>query len=121
MRAALDESGSNPLRVSFLAERLGSEEAAIRPLLDKLSRIDWLCRASRAYYLLPETASCLAAEAQRIATESPAGLLTVGHFREATGISRHAAMPVLEFFDRIGLTRRVHEGREICQGWSSPW
>ncbi len=121
VRAVLDEAGLNPLRVSFLAERLGLEDATIRPLLDKLSRIDWLCRASRAYYLLPETAARLAAEAQRVAADGAAELLTVGHFREATGISRHAAMPVLEFFDRVGLTRRVHEGREICQGWSNPW
>ncbi len=121
MRAVLEGAGLDLLRVSVLAERLGSTEAAIRPLLDKVSRIDWLCRASRAYYLLPETAARLAAEAQRVAAEGAAGLLTVGQFREATGISRHAAMPVLEFFDRIGLTRRVHEGREICQGWSIPW
>ncbi len=121
VRAALADAGLNPLRVSLLAERLGLAEEAIRPLLDKLSCIDWLCRASRAYYLLPGIAARLAAEAQRVAAESAAELLTVGQFREATGISRHAAMPVLEFFDRIGLTRRVHEGREICQGWSSPW
>ena len=76
---------------------------------------------ARVLILLPETAARLAAEAQRVAADGAAGLLTVGHFREATGISRHAAMPVLEFFDQVGLTRRVHEGREICQAWSSPW
>ncbi len=54
---------------------------------------------------------------QRVAAESPSGLLTVGRFREATGMSRHATMPVLEHLDRIGLTRRIPEGRALCEQW----
>lgn len=119
VRALLDEAGLDPPRVSFLAERLGSDEACIRPLLDKLGRIGWLCRASSAYFILPGTADRIAAEVRRLAAESPTGLLTVGRFREATGMSRHATMPVLEFFDRVGLTRRVRDGREVCGRWSN--
>ena len=88
-------------------------DAGLDPLLDKLGRIGWLCRVSDAYFILPETVARLAAEARRVA-DNPAGLLTVGRFREATGIGRHATMPVLEHFDRTGLTRRVPEGRTMA-------
>ena len=117
IRGVLGAAGLDPLRVTFLAERLGLAEEQLRPLLDKLGRIGWLCRASRSYYILPEIVAQLAAHAQRVAEENPAGLLTVGRFREMTGISRHATMPVLEYFDRIGLTRRVNEGRRMRAGW----
>ena len=117
MRAVLGEAGLDPVRVSRLADRLGLDEAGVRPLLDKLGRIGWLCRASSAYYVLPETIAGLATLAQRVAAESPSGLLTVGCFREATGMSRHATMPVLEHLDRIGLTRRIPEGRALCEQW----
>jgi len=117
MRAVLGEAGLDPVRVSRLADRLGLDEAGVRPLLDKLGRIGWLCRASSAYYILPETIAGLATLVQRVAAESPAGLLTVGRFREATGMSRHATMPVLEHLDRIGLTRRIPEGRTLCEQW----
>ena len=112
IQRVLGEAGLDPLRVSFLAERLGRTEAELRPLLDKLGRIGWLCRVSDAYFILPETVARLAAEARRVA--DPAGLLTVGRFREATGIGRHATMPVLEHFDRTGLTRRIPEGRTVA-------
>ncbi len=118
IRGVLDAAGLDPLRVAFLAERLGLDEEQLRPLLDKLGRIGWLCRASRSYFILPEVLARLAAQAQRVADGNAARLLTVGQFRDATGISRHATMPVLEFFDRVGFTRRVNEGRQIRESWS---
>lgn len=111
--AALLAAGSDPLRLTVLAERLGVEASALQPLLDKLARVGWLCRASASYYLLPEVAAGLADAARRVAAESATGLLTVGRFRDATGIARHATMPVLKYFDRIGLTRRMPESRKI--------
>jgi selenocysteine-specific elongation factor len=113
VRAARAGAGADPLRVSFLAKRLASDETELRPLLDKLGRIGWLCRVSPAYFVLPETAAGLADAARRVAAEHPDGLLPVRRFREATGISRHATMPMLKYFDRIGLTRRVPEGRML--------
>ena len=115
VRAALEASGRDPLRVTVLTERVASNEAEVRPLLDKLGRIGWLCRVSPAYFVLPATAADLADDARRVAAENPERLLTVGRFREATGISRHATMPILEYFDRIGLTRRVREGRILSE------
>ncbi len=117
IRAVLGEAALDPMRVSRLADRLGLDEAAVRPLLDKLGRIGWLCRVSHAYYVLPGTMDRLAALMQRVAAESATGLITVGRFREAAGMSRHATMPVLEHFDRAGLTRRLPDGRAIRGQW----
>ena len=36
-------------------------------------------------------------------------------FRDATGIGRNLAIEVLEYFDRVGFTRRSHEGRRILK------
>lgn len=95
------------------------DEDEVRPLLDKLGRIGWLCRASRAYYILPDVLARLAARAQAVAEGNPAQLLTVGQFREATSVSRHATMPVLECFDQAGFTRRLNEGRQVREAWSA--
>ena len=51
--------------------------------------------------------------AEKVAAEHPEGLLTVGNFREAAGIGRNMTMPVLEHFDAVGFTTRIHEGRRI--------
>ena len=106
--AALD-----PPRLSAIAERLRLTEEEIKPLLEKLARMGELRRASKVYFILPAVVAGLAVHAQACAQAHPEGILTVGQFREATGISRHATMPVLEFFDRLGFTRRHQDGRRI--------
>ena len=49
------------------------------------------------------------------------GTLEAAYFRDALGIGRKRAIQILEFFDRIGYTRRVrnaHVLREDC-GWTA--
>ncbi|GJE77148.1 selenocysteine-specific translation elongation factor [Methylorubrum suomiense] len=106
-------AGRDQHRLSRLAERLGHEPDEIRPLLDKLGRIGWLRRVSKAYYVLPEAVADLAGVAETVAGEHPEGLLTVGNFRAAAGIDRHITMPLLEHFDAAGFTTRLGEGRRI--------
>jgi len=113
--AALRMAGLDPPRVALLAERLAMQEAELRPLLATLARLGRLRAVSAQYGVLPEVLGGLAVRAAAAAGE--AGLLTVGPFRTATGIARHATLPVLEFFDRVGFTRRVPEGRRLAQGW----
>ena len=38
---------------------------------------------------------------------NPLPILTVARFRDASGLGRKRAVQMLEFFDRIGLCRRV--------------
>ncbi len=104
-------------RVTALAETLGLAPEELQPVLNKLSRIGWLERVSKAYFMLPETLGRLASEAERVAASHPQKLLTVGNFREATGVNRHMAHPVLEYFDRAGFTRRVKAGRVLRAAW----
>ena len=108
MRAALD-----PPRTGFLAETMRLQEEELKPLLEKLARMGKLRRVSKGYFVLPDVAARLAIAAQGCAMEHAEKILTVGQFREATGISRHATMPMLEFFDRVGFTMRHQDGRRI--------
>ena len=111
--AVLRPAALDPPRLSAIAERLRLTEEEIKPLLEKLARMGELRRASKVYFILPDVVAELAVHAHACAQAHPEGILTVGQFREATGISRHATMPVLEFFDRLGFTRRHQDGRRI--------
>ena len=52
-----------------------------------------------------EPAASDSAEVQR--ASNPLPILTVARFRDASGLGRKRAVQMLEFFDRIGLCRRV--------------
>ncbi len=110
---ALGQCGLDPPRLSTIAEMLRLTEGEIKPLLEKLSRMGELTRVSKAYFLLPEIVARLAHEVRDCVRARPEAIVTVGQFREATGVSRHATMPILEFFDRIGFTRRHQDGRRV--------
>ena len=47
------------------------------------------------------------------------GIIATAEFRDAIGIGRKRAIQVLEFFDRVGYTRRVPQGRIVRadSGW----
>ncbi len=113
IRDALQDSGMDQPRVALLAERLQMPEAELLPLLRKLGGIGWLCRVSPSYFVLPCALSRLAQAAQAVAESGSEGILTVGRFREATGIGRNVTMPVLEFFDKVGFTVRRANGRVV--------
>ena len=103
----------DPPRLGVVAEGLRLGEDELRPLLEKLARMGKLRRASKVYFVLPDVVTRLAAAAEGCARAHPQSILTVGQFRETTGIARHATMPLLEFFDRVGFTTRHQDGRRI--------
>ena len=109
----LEQRGLDPLRLSALAETLRLPEGALKRVLEKLSRMGELTRVSGTYFVLPATLARLAHAARDCTRAHPDAILTVGQFREATGVARHATMPILEFFDRVGYTRRHQDGRRL--------
>ena len=103
----------DPPRLSMIAETLRVTEDELKPLLERLGRMDRLKRVAKVYFLLPEVIDRLADAARACTNAHPEAVITVGAFRETTGISRHAVMPVLEFFDRVGFTSRHQDGRRL--------
>jgi selenocysteine-specific elongation factor len=55
----------------------------------------------------------LAVRAHALALADPNKRLNVKELRESTGISRHLSVPLVEYFDHIGLTRRDEVGRHF--------
>ena len=110
---ALRAHDVDPPRVSMIAAALRTSEDELKPLLEKLGRLGRLRRVAKVYFILPDIISRLADAARDCAEAHPEAIITVGAFRENTGISRHAVMPLLEFFDRVGFTSRHQDGRRL--------
>ena len=95
--------------------------ANLRPAMARLARSGHLYQVVKDLYLDEATAARLAALVRRLALENkepvdsaevqrasnPLPILTVARFRDASGLGRKRAVQMLEFFDRIGLCRRV--------------
>ncbi|MDY7548534.1 SelB C-terminal domain-containing protein [Glaciimonas sp. CA11.2] len=118
--ASLEAAGFSPPWVRDLAREHGAGEAEVRDLLCKLakraevsqivkdlfyhpSKIDDLARIVAVLANDIDEAGCVAS------TGAKARLVSAAAFRDATGIGRKRAIQLLEFFDRVGYTRRLKD------------
>ncbi|HMA11900.1 MAG TPA: selenocysteine-specific translation elongation factor, partial [Steroidobacteraceae bacterium] len=111
IRPRLEESAFDPPWVRDLARLAGQDEASMRRLLQKLARQGKLYQVVRDLFYLPEAVAQLAALVQDL--EHASGETRAAEFRDRSGLGRKRAIQVLEFFDRVGYTRRVREAHRL--------
>ena len=111
IRPWLVEAPIDPPWMRDLAKRAGRDEASMRRLLQKLARQGKLYQVVRDLFYLPEAVAGLAAWVQEL--EHACGETRAAEFRDKSGLGRKRAIQVLEFFDRVGYTRRVREAHRL--------
>jgi selenocysteine-specific elongation factor len=90
---------------------LGHDEATVRALLRKMARLGLLHQVVRDLFYPDSVIRRLAAMLVQLADADP--VITVAAFRDAVGLGRKRSIQLLEYFDRIGLTRRFGDRRQI--------
>ena len=101
----LADGGFDPAWVRDLAKDCGASEPVVRQTLASLARRGLTFQVVKDLYYPAATIEKLAALA-RNCVDGPEGLQAAS-FRDATGLGRKRAIQLLEFFDRVGYTRRV--------------
>jgi selenocysteine-specific elongation factor len=109
----LAEAGLRPPRVRELAEALGLDPDAADRLLGRLERFGLLIRVAPNRFFLPQTVMALGEIAEALAADAEAGGFTAAMFSQRSGIGRNLTIQVVEYLDRIGVTRRIGEYRHI--------
>lgn len=109
VQQALDQNWPRPARLKDVAARLGTDEPALAELLSaRARRGDILRIADRVY----ATLACgkLLVDAFNQAGGTSGGVVSVATYRDYAGLNRREAVQVLEYFDRVGYTRRRVDG-----------
>ncbi|MBA4175992.1 MAG: selenocysteine-specific translation elongation factor [Leptothrix sp. (in: Bacteria)] len=110
----LDEGGVHPPRLSemLLRDRSLRKDQVMR-VLQRLERMGKVHAVGAEYFIQTPHLLQLAAHAHALAEADEHKRLNVKALREATGISRHLSVPLVEYFDQIGLTKRDDLGRHF--------
>ena len=103
----LEAGGFDPPWVRDLARLQNEPEDRVRQLLRKLLRRGDVAQVVKDLFYHPAQIRVLAQLAAEVATQ--AGGLNAAAFRDATGLGRKRAIQILEFFNRVGFTRRVRD------------
>lgn len=114
-RVLLDRASepNNPPRVRDIARELGEDEPAIRKLFVRLASQGEVYKVAHDHYFLPATVDALA----RIVADLQIGdgVARAAAFRDRIRVGRKVAIQILEFFDRVGYTRRLGDEHRIIQ------
>jgi len=113
LQPLLDAAPCNPPRVRDIANASGVSEGRVRELLKRVARVGAVYPVAHDHYFSATAVSALAAAVGDIAAR--AGTVRAADLRDAIGGGRKVAIHILEFFDRVGYTRRVRDAHCLRQ------
>jgi selenocysteine-specific elongation factor len=105
-----------PPRVREIAAALRLEPEVVERFLTRVERLGHVARVASNRFFLPETLASLAEIARELADGSPDGTFTAATFKDRSGVGRNVAIEILEFLDKMGVTRRLGDARIILRG-----
>jgi len=107
LKPLLDAQPFAPPRVRDVAHASGTAEDVVRQLFRRVARAGELYPVAHDHYFTADTVARLAALVAELNTEQ--GAVRASALRDRIGGGRKVAIHILEFFDRIGYTRRVRD------------
>jgi len=108
---ALAANGVRPPRVRELVDLVGIALDRLESFLARAEQLGWVHRVAENRYFLPATLHELERIAEHLAAGCTDGTFAAADFNRASGIGRNLTIRVLEYFDRIGTTRRHGDRR----------
>ena len=103
----------NPPRVRDVARSLGLEEERARRLCKLLVGQGELFLVAHDHYFPRESVAELAAILRDL--NAGDGEARAATFRDRIGTGRKVAIQILEFFDRVGMSRRIGDSHRVFQ------
>jgi selenocysteine-specific elongation factor len=110
---ALAADGVRPPRVLELVERVRIALAPMKSFLARAEQLGWVHQVAENRYFLTATLHELQLIAEQLAGEYPDGTFSAADFNRMSGIGRNLSIQVLEYFDRIGITQRQGDRRNL--------
>ncbi|MBK7900280.1 MAG: selenocysteine-specific translation elongation factor [Azonexus sp.] len=107
LKPLLDAAPYGPPRVRDMARASGLAEDTVRALMKRVARLGEAYPVAHDHYFTAESIADLARRVAALATRD--GAARAAPLRDEIGGGRKVAIHILEFFDRVGYTRRVRD------------
>jgi selenocysteine-specific elongation factor len=107
----------DPPRVRDIARATGMAEGEVRTLLKRVARVGEVTLVAPDHFFLTDAVAQMADQAAELIAQH--GAARAAEFRDRIGTGRKVAIQILEFFDRVGFTRRVRDDHLLRR--DNPW
>jgi selenocysteine-specific elongation factor len=116
VRPLLAGGGLRAPRVREIAAALTLQPESVERLLNRVARLGRVVKVADNRFFLPETMARLVEIACEAGEASPDDAFTAATFNERSGIGRNLTIQILEYLDKIGITRRTGDTRVVLTG-----
>ncbi|NKC10869.1 MAG: selenocysteine-specific translation elongation factor [Gammaproteobacteria bacterium] len=115
IRPYLERATDKPPTLPDLAKSLSLDPMRLRAMAERAVGAGILAHVNaNRFFTLPRLRE-LAHMAEQLANQHSTEGFTAAAFRDVSGIGRNATIELLEYFDRVGLTRRIGNIRRLQQ------
>ncbi len=111
IRVILEAEGARPPTAAEMALTLKTPVRAVKALLVRAAQQHLAWRVSEERFALPGTVHTWAAHASALAGPDRGQRFKATDYRDRAGVGRNLSIEILEFFDRVKLTRRLGDAR----------
>jgi selenocysteine-specific elongation factor len=111
VRPLLEAAPFQPPRVRDIARALLIEEGKVRLLLKRVTRTGQTCQVAHDHYFTREAVDELSNIVRELSEMD--GSAQAAAFRDRIGTGRKLAIQILEYFDRVGYTRRIGDAHRL--------
>jgi selenocysteine-specific elongation factor len=111
LHAAIAAARFDPPWVRDLSKVMQVSEDETRAILRKYAGMGGVHQVVRDLFYDRASIQTLAQMLAEL--ESAHGVIAAARFRDAVGLGRKRSIQILEFFDRVGYTRRINDGRKL--------
>ena len=117
----IGSGGFDPPWVRELAGEVNEPEARVREVLRKGALRGELYQVVHDLFYAAASVAELADIARHLIEEQ--GALNAARYRDVIGLGRKRTIQILEFFDRVGYTRRIRDSHVLRRdsSWNGPW
>jgi selenocysteine-specific elongation factor len=117
LKPLLMERRFEPPRVRDIARASGIAESDVRSLLKRVARVGEVTLVAHDHFFMTDAVQAMADIASELARAH--GAARAAEFRDRVGTGRKLAIQILEFFDKVGYTRRVRDDHVLRR--DNPW
>lgn len=115
LKPLLQKGGMRPPPTGELALAIKAELSEVEAFLKHAAKLQLVLQVAENRFYLREALLDLARAARDLAGERQNGMFAAAEFRDKTGIGRNLSIQVLQYFDGVGLTRRIGESRRVIK------
>jgi selenocysteine-specific elongation factor len=119
LKPLLEAEPYGPPRVRDVARATGIAEETVRGLMKRVARVGQVYPVAHDHYFAASAVADLAARVATLCARD--GTARAAALRDEIGGGRKVAIHILEFFDRVGYTRRVRDEHALRAGAERDW